>query len=104
MVSPRARLAAAASDLEEATDFLAKATASGRMDDALAGATPYLRLFSLALGSTLVAHGAAAANEPGRMELARFIVDNLLAETTMLKDRVVNGAPSLAALSAEFVA
>ncbi len=100
----RARLAAAASDLEEATDFLAKATASGRMDDALAGATPYLRLFSLALGSTLVVHGAAAANEPGRMELARFIVDNLLAETTMLKDRVINGASSLAALSAEFVA
>ena len=102
--SAPARLAAALVDLESATAFLLDALAAGRMEEALAGATPYLRLFSLALGATLVARGAAADGAPARIALARFVAENLLSETAALRDRVVNGAASLAALAPEFAA
>lgn len=38
----------------------------------------------------------ADGKEDQRIALCRFTAENLLAETTALKDRVVNGADSLA--------
>ena len=97
-------LASALADLEAATAFLVGASASGAVETALAGATPYLRLFALALGATLVAAGAARSADPGRIALARFVAENLLGEAAALFDRVVNGADSLLALKEEFAA
>ncbi|HEV2503051.1 MAG TPA: acyl-CoA dehydrogenase [Mesorhizobium sp.] len=81
-------------DLTEATDFLQACLADGRQEAALAGATPYLRLISLAAGGAYLARGALAAEQ--RMPLCRFYAENMLGETTALKERVLGGAESLA--------
>ena len=44
----------------DATRFLQELLADGRADEALAGATPYLRLFALAAGGAYLARGALA--------------------------------------------
>ncbi|ANK90440.1 MULTISPECIES: acyl-CoA dehydrogenase [Rhizobium] len=96
-----ARLGAAISDLEETTGWLLAALADGRASEALAGATSYQRLFGLALTGCYLAKGALAESGDGkgegRIALCRFAAENLLAETAALRDRVVNGAASLAA-------
>src|SRR5690606_25596666 len=91
-------------ELEEATRFMQKAQADGRVSDALAGATPYLRLFSLAAGTALMARGARRGEDAGQTALCRFFAENLLPEATALKDRVVNGAASLDEASAALLA
>ena len=90
------RLAAAIADLEGATTFLHEALAEGRNSEALAGATPYLRLFSLAAGGAYLARAAVAANGGKRAALCRFYAENIVSEAAALKDRVVEGAESLA--------
>ncbi|QSY95209.1 acyl-CoA dehydrogenase [Rhizobium bangladeshense] len=96
-----ARLDAAIADLEQATAWLLKALADDRTAEALAGATPYQRLFGLVLTGCYLAKGGLAESGDGkgegRIALCRFAAENLLAETAALRDRVVNGAPSLAA-------
>ncbi|MEZ2129347.1 MULTISPECIES: acyl-CoA dehydrogenase [unclassified Sinorhizobium] len=96
-----ARLEAAIADLEGATEWLLARQAEGRIAEALSGATPYQRLFGLALtGCYLAKGGLAAASDnagEGRIALCRFAAENLLAESAALKDRVINGAASLAA-------
>lgn len=82
-------------DLTEATRFLQKLLADGRLDEAQAGATPYLRLISLAAGGAYLARGGLA--EQNRIALCRFFAENLLGEVSALKDRVIDGAESLAA-------
>ena len=89
-------LDAALDDLTEATRFLQKALAEGRMDEALAGATPYLRLISLAAGGAYLARGALADAGEGRTALCRFFAENMLGEVGALKARVIDGAASLA--------
>ncbi|MEJ8310509.1 acyl-CoA dehydrogenase [Agrobacterium larrymoorei] len=88
-------------DLEAATDWLLETQAKGDAAAALAGATPYQRLFGLALTGVYLAKGALAAVDDGqgakRASLCRFAAENLLAETAALKDRVVSGAASLEA-------
>ncbi|MCO5731080.1 acyl-CoA dehydrogenase [Rhizobium sp. SSA_523] len=99
------RLAASLADLEEATDWLLARLGEGQAEAALAGATPYQRLFGLALTGAYLAKGALADAEHGQAErlvLCRFAAENMLAETAALKDRVVNGAESLAAARALF--
>jgi alkylation response protein AidB-like acyl-CoA dehydrogenase len=91
-------------ELEEATRFLQKAQADGRTTEALAGATPYLRLFSMAAGAGLMARGARAAKDQAHVALCRFFAENLLPEASALKDRVVNGAASLDAAAAAVLA
>ena len=91
------RLEAALADLRAATAFMHEAMAEGRTSEALAGATPYLRLFSLAAGGAYLARGAVAANGGRRAALSRFYAENIVSETAALKDRVVEGAESLAA-------
>ncbi|MBX4896442.1 acyl-CoA dehydrogenase [Rhizobium bangladeshense] len=96
-----ARLDAAIADLEQATAWLLKALADDRTAEALAGATPYQRLSGLVLTGCYLAKGGLAESGDGkgegRIALCRFAAENLLAETAALRDRVVNGAASLAA-------
>ncbi|ESZ51482.1 acyl-CoA dehydrogenase [Mesorhizobium sp. L2C054A000] len=82
-------------DLTEATRFLQKLLADGRLDEAQAGATPYLRLISLAAGGAYLARGGLA--QQSRIALCRFFAENLLGEVSALKERVIDGAESLAA-------
>ncbi len=96
-----ARLDGALADLAEATAFLLADLAAGRMTEALAGATPYQRLFGLVLTGAYLARGALADPGDGKREdrtaLARFAAENLLPETAALKAQVMTGAASLAA-------
>jgi len=89
------RLHAGLNDLEMASVWLQQALAKGEISEAYAGATPYLRLFGLAAGATYLAKGALAGENSGRLALARFFAENLLSETSALKDRIVHGAPGL---------
>jgi alkylation response protein AidB-like acyl-CoA dehydrogenase len=81
-------------DLSQATRFLQGLLADSRSDAALAGATPYLRLISLAAGGAYLARGALA--DQGRIAVCRFFAENLLGEAGALKERVIGGADSLA--------
>ncbi|SCW31987.1 acyl-CoA dehydrogenase [Rhizobium mongolense subsp. loessense] len=95
------RLDSAVADLEQATGWLLKVQVDGKVTEALSGATPYQRLFGLALtGSYLAKGGLARVSDDAhesRIALCRFAAENLLSETAALKDRVINGADSLAA-------
>ena len=72
-------------DLRDATFFLRQAG----VDDALAGATAYQRLFSLVLGGALMARAALRADEgTGHGALARFMVADILPETRGLNRKV----------------
>ena len=93
------RLSAAIADLRETTAWLQARLGEGALSEALAGATPYQRLFGLTLTGAFLAKGALAPVEDGgrdrRVALCRFAAENLLAETAALKDRVIAGADSL---------
>ncbi|BCH26196.1 acyl-CoA dehydrogenase [Mesorhizobium sp. L-8-3] len=97
------RIERALDDLSETTRFLQAALAEGRIEEALAGATPYLRLFAVAAGAAYLAKGAVADRSPSRVALCRFFAENLAGETTALKERVITGADSLAAAGAALV-
>jgi acyl-CoA dehydrogenase len=84
-------------DLQSVTRHLQKQLGDGRTDDALAGATPYLRLFSLVAGGAYLARAALADGDERRIALCRFFAENLLGETAALKDRITGGTASLAA-------
>ncbi len=88
-------LESALDDMLETGEWLLDALANGRMEEALAGATPYLRLCGLAAGGTYLAKAGLADNI--RAPLARFFAENHLAECAALKSRVISGAASLAA-------
>ena len=90
-------------ELQQSTRFLQKQLEDGRTDDALAGATPYLRLFALAAGGSYLARAALAEGDAGRIALCRFFAENLLGETTALKERVTGGAASLHAAAKALV-
>jgi acyl-CoA dehydrogenase len=89
------RLRASVADLSAATAWLLDALERGRQAEALAGATPYLRLFGLATGGALTAKAALAdANGPGaaaRALTARFYAETLLPETASLAAVVTEG-------------
>ena len=93
--------------LERATQFMLGALAAEDSDPALAGASPYLRLFATAQGSALLGEAALAAQRAmsagdndhahvGRVQLARFFADNVAPMAAGLADVVVGGAASLA--------
>lgn len=84
-------------DVSETTRFLQDRLGKGRMEEALAGATPYLRLFALAAGGAYLARAALADPSEARLALCRFYAENMLCEVGALKDRVIEGAASLAA-------
>jgi len=104
------RLQAACDDLAATTQWLKRALEEGRMAEALAGATPYQRLFGLVATGCYLAKGALAApgtgngREAARMALARFAAENLMGETAGLRNQVESGAASLIAAEAALAA
>lgn len=96
------RAAAAVDAFERATDFLS-ATPDPRGPETLAGATPYLRLFALARGVTLLGAGALAARRAGdaaaqdRIVTARFFAVNLAVAAEGLERAIVDGGDSVGA-------
>ena len=96
------RLGEAVDALEAATAYMLKALGSAP-DDALAGATPYLRLFALARGGTAIAAGALSAlRAPGggdakaaHVATARFFAENLAPAAGGLAMIVCEGAASV---------
>jgi acyl-CoA dehydrogenase len=87
-------LARAVEYLRSTTGFLMGALAEDRTTEALAGATPYQRLFGLAAGGCLLAKGALAANaetDPGWAALARFFAETMVDETAALAASVTGG-------------
>lgn len=97
-------LEAAVASFENATSFLAAAMAEGRMQDALAGATPYLRLVSLTAGGCFIARGAVSASDADRVSLCRFFAENLTGETAALNQTIIKGAASLFAAASSLSA
>src|SRR5690606_31257533 len=89
------RLAEAHAALREATGRVRDALAAGRQTEALAVATPYLRLFAVAVCGALLAKGALTEapgpGQAGRVAIARFFAETVLCETAALA-RVVEGA------------
>ncbi|MBM3576286.1 MAG: acyl-CoA dehydrogenase [Alphaproteobacteria bacterium] len=83
--------------LAQASDFLTKAELAG----ALAGATPYLRLFALARGATLLVKGAKLAareNNPNAdrcATLTRFFAENIAVAAPGLAKTVIEGGASV---------
>ena len=100
--------------LQDATEALERATnwllGSQRNDltAALAGATPYLRLFALAAGGALLAEEALAAlrlggngaEATGRVAIARFFAENVAVQGESLERTVVQAADSVNAADA----
>jgi hypothetical protein len=76
-----------------------QAQANGNSVGALAGATPFLRLFGLAAGGAWLAKGGLADTESGHAIVARFFAENFLPECAALKSRVTDGGESLQAAS-----
>ena len=95
-----ARLSDAVESLDRATTWLL-----GRLDKspdaALAGATPYLRLFASAAGGCALAEDALAASRldggdgGGRVALARFFAENIAVQAGGLETTVTEGADSV---------
>jgi acyl-CoA dehydrogenase len=96
------RLKDAVDALERATDWL-NGGPHNNPEPALAGATPYLRLFALATGGALLAQEALAAKRltgeggdaAGRTAIARFFAENLAVQAGALERTVVEAADSV---------
>src|SRR5215469_2783883 len=101
------RLQDAVDALERATHWLLGSQRND-LDAALAGATPYLRLFALAAGGALLAEEALAAmrlagigaDAAGRTAIARFFAENLAVQAASLERTVVEAADSVNAADA----
>jgi alkylation response protein AidB-like acyl-CoA dehydrogenase len=92
------RLTDAVVALAEASKWMGRQL-QANPETALAGATPYLRLFGLAAGGVYLARGALAATrgqsgKPEHVVLARFFAENLATAAPGLKETVVGGAES----------
>jgi alkylation response protein AidB-like acyl-CoA dehydrogenase len=91
-----ARLGEAVDSLERATRWVLAQKSS---DAALAGATPYLRLFGNAAGGCMLAEEALASlragDGVGRTALARYFAENLAIQANGLERSVTEGADSI---------
>ena len=102
------RLREALKATERASRWLLEQMASAP-NNALAGATPYLRLFSSALGGCLLAKEALAATGNGAdgqryVTLARFFAENVAVQADALADTVVQSADAIAGADAVLLA
>ena len=95
------RLSEAIESLERATDWLLAELAS-RPQAALAGATPYLRLFAVAAGGCALAEEALAATRTdsghdaaGRLGIARFFAEHMAVASGGLEREVIGGAEAI---------
>jgi acyl-CoA dehydrogenase len=92
-----ARLSDAVDSLDRATTWLLGASP----DAALAGATPYLRLFASAAGGCALAEDALAgirladAEAASRVALARFFAENIAVQAGGLETTITEGAESV---------
>ena len=108
----RAALAEAGATLARCTDWMVETQAS-RPALALAGATPYLRLFGTVAGGWLMAMAALAALRrlgegsdasaflKAKLVTARFYADNILVQADALAVQIMRGGPSVLALPAD---
>jgi len=96
-----ARLSDAVESLDRATTWLL-GKLDGSPDAALAGATPYLRLFASAAGGCMLAEDALAgirlddAEAPARVALARFFAENIAVQAGGLETTITEGGDSVA--------
>ena len=89
----------------KSTHFLQDALADGHVEQALAGATPYLQAVRADRRRRLSRQGRAGRRRRGeRIALCRFYCDNLLGETAALKEIVIGGSESLIEAGASLVA
>ncbi len=93
------RLVEAVAALGGATEFMGRCLKDNQ-DAALAGATPYLRLFGLAAGGHYLARAALSASRDqsdgaGPIALARFFAENLLVAAPGLAEAVTGGADAI---------
>ncbi len=108
----RAALAEGAAALARSTDWLIE-THAAQPALALAGATPYLRLFGTVAGGWLMAMaalaavrrlGEATADRPfltGKLATARFYADNILVQAEGLAGQIMRGGPSALTFTAD---
>jgi alkylation response protein AidB-like acyl-CoA dehydrogenase len=95
-----AKLREALGALERSSKWLLERLASAP-NDALAGATPYLRLFGATLGGCMLAGEALAAKGTGEGEpqryvaLARFFAENITVQATSLEKTVTEAADAV---------
>jgi alkylation response protein AidB-like acyl-CoA dehydrogenase len=92
-----ARLGEAIDSLERATQWLLAQKSS---DAALAGATPYLRMFGSAAGGCMLAEQALVAvreggDAPARTALARFFAENIAVQAIGFERSVTEGSGSI---------
>jgi hypothetical protein len=87
--------------LERTSQWLLAQLASAP-NDALAGATPYLRLFGSTLGGCMLANEALAARDGGSagdparyVTLARFFAENIAVQAGSLERTVIDSAESV---------
>jgi hypothetical protein len=96
------KLREALASLDRASRWLLERVASAP-NDALAGATPYLRLFGATLGGCMLAGEALAARDPGEatgdaaryVTLARFFAENISVQAPSLERTVTDGADAV---------
>jgi len=102
-----AKLREALHALERTSRWLLERVTSAP-NDALAGATPYLRLFGFTLGGCYLTKEALAARESGDGEryvlLARFFAENIAVQATSLQKIVTESAEALNSADAVLVA
>jgi len=99
------RLGEAVTALAEASRWMG-GVLSSNPDAALAGASPYLRLFGLAAGGVYLAKGALAAARTGAanaqiVAVARFFAETLATAAPGLKETVLAGAEATLAMTPE---
>jgi acyl-CoA dehydrogenase len=97
-----AKLREALASLDRTSRWLLERLASAP-NDALAGATPYLRLFGATLGGCMLASEALAARNEGNgigqpqryVALARFFAENISVQATSLEKTVTDSAEAV---------
>jgi acyl-CoA dehydrogenase len=97
------RLELSIGDLSAATRALQAMLSAGETDRALAGATPYLRLFALAAGGAYLARAALADKSAARIALCRFFAENMAGDTSPLREQVIGGSEGLLAAGKSLV-
>ncbi|GAA0592418.1 acyl-CoA dehydrogenase [Paenochrobactrum glaciei] len=90
-------LSNAISDLKQATSYCQECLANKKTDDALAGATAYLRLLSLTAGAAYLVRSALNDSQEARIHLSQFFNAYILPETMALKQSIIGGAHILQA-------
>lgn len=99
-----AKLRDALGSLERSSKWLLEKMASAP-NDALAGATPYMRLFASALGGCMLANEAMAAREGDGestryVSVARFFAENVAVQAGALERTVMDAAEAVMAADA----